>query len=272
MTININDLRFMRDGSLPQVLHPDDLHLLAPIDWRGSGKQSALLMLHGFSSTPAVFRQLFPKLNGYDAIISPILPGHAQNISSFSKIKAEDWFKAVEGYCESLLKEYEKVDVLGFSLGGLLAYSLGQRYPLNHLYLLAPAFDLHIPLTLAIYLLKSLDFFGFSAVYNNGANMIVEHQQDIAYRTIPIKTILEVFELIKNFQYNPARCTSDLFLGKYDDVVDVQVVANLFHADPKVRIHWLEQSAHLLPLDSDSEIIASCINQKNTVALLDKTP
>lgn len=273
MTLTPNDFRLMRSGSTQLLLENDSLNVMAGIEQLGSGKESALLMLHGFSSTPAVFRQLIPHINGYDAILAPVLPGHAENISAFADIKAQEWLSAVQRHCENLLENYAKVDVLGLSLGGLLACYLGQHYPLNHLYLLAPALDLRLPLIPGLLLLNSLHALGFSAVYNTGANIMKPEQRDIAYRMIPVRVMREIFRLIRNFQFTAIKnCPIDLFLGKHDEVVAVERVASRFANNPETNIHWLNHSAHLLPLDTDFLDIAACINQNTTVVALDKIP
>lgn len=266
MKINTHDFRRMRSGSPQTLLEDAHRNLMTGINQHGSGKQSALLMLHGFSSTPAVFKQLLPELKGYDAIVAPALPGHAENMASFGNTKAQAWISAADMHCQALLDVYAKVDVLGLSLGGLLACHLAQHYPLNHLYLLAPALDLRVPLQAGLVLLKLLNLLGFYALYNTGANIISPEHQDIAYRMIPIRSLIEIFRLIKDFQWNPAKRPVDLFLGKYDEVVDVESLAERFARDPQTTIHWLNHSAHLLPLDGDFARIAACINQNTTVS------
>jgi carboxylesterase len=54
-------------------------------------------------------------------------------------------------------------------------------------------------------------------------------------------------------------CPTDLFLGRHDKVIDVQTVAQRY-ANQAVQIHWLEQSAHVLPLDTDRGVLLQAIN------------
>ena len=131
--MNINDFRYMRQGQQLSDLKSEESSLLIPIDQQGKNKEHALLILHGFSSSPAVYRDLIPKIKHYDAIVCPVLPGHADSINSFSKSKGCEWLKAAEEHCATLINEYKKVDVLGLSLGGLLSYKLSHSFALNHL-------------------------------------------------------------------------------------------------------------------------------------------
>lgn len=256
-----DDFRYMQRGKQLSELKQTDWALLNPINQNGEGKNRALLALHGFSSSPAVYRYLLPKIEHYDAIVCPLLPGHGESIESFSKSKAQDWFLAAKNHCDNLIKTYEKVDILGLSLGGLLACKLCQSYPINHLYLLAPALrlNLHINRTLAIaQLLKRL---GFRHIRNIAGNLMSNQHAEIAYRKLPISAVIEMLHYARQYEWIPPECPTDLFLGRFDQVVSSQQVEQLFTNLPNTKIHWLNQSAHVLPLDNDLNEIIDCINQ-----------
>jgi carboxylesterase len=218
-----------------------------------------LLLLHGFSSSPAVFRRLQPALPHYDAIVCPVLPGHGDSIAAFSLVKATDWVLAAEAVCAALMKDYQHVDVVGLSLGGLLACHLSQRFKLHHLYLLAPALALQLPIKLALVCAHLLRGLGFKRVQNRAGNLNSKQYNELAYCQLPITAIIEILTLINTFQFIEPTCPTDLFLGRSDGVVYSKQVENLFAHLPKVNRHWLENSAHVLPLDADVEQIISCI-------------
>ena len=257
--MNIQDFCFTWRGQQQGHLLKKDAHFLKPIDIRGQGREHALLLLHGFSSTPAVFRAMLPELTGYDAVVCPVLPGHADSILSFSKATACEWMSAAELACEALLKEYTFVDVLGLSLGGLLACHLSHRFALNRLYLLAPAIDLRLNLDLSLVAARILTRLGFRRLRNRAGNLHTDHYRELTYRQLPIASIIEILTLVQNFQFMPPDCPTDVFLGCFDEVVDSTKVACRFENIPSAKIHWLENSAHILPLDGDIEIILGCI-------------
>jgi carboxylesterase len=259
--MNYNDFYYMRRGKQISVLTQKDAHLLQPIDKRGSDTKRALLLLHGFSSSPAVFRYLIPQISAYDALICPVLPGHGDSVAAFSSCTAQDWLLAVHRICEGLLNEFEQVDVLGFSLGGLIACELSQHFPLNHLFLLAPALKLKINLKLMLKLAHTLNYLGVYQIRNAAGNLLSNDSAEIAYRALPITTIIEVLQLIQNHQWTAPKCSIDLFLGMQDGVVSSTKVVQLFHSHPNTRIHWLRNSAHVLPLDNDHQEIAQRMNQ-----------
>lgn len=261
--MNNNDFRYMRRGKQVSDLSQEEMSLLHPINQRGEGKERALLVLHGFSSTPAVYRLLIPRLKHYDAIVCPALSGHAQSIEAFSQSTASQWLATATQACEELIKEYQKVDVLGLSLGGLLACELSKRFSLNHLFLLAPALKLKLHLPAMITLAQVLQYLGFKQLRNAAGNLVSTEQAEIAYKKLPITTILEILSLIRDYQWVAPSCPVDLFLGSHDEVVASEAVEALFASLPNAKVHWLTNSAHVLPLDRDLDEIVECINLIN---------
>ncbi len=250
----------MSGGKPVKPFSSEDAPLLAPFDIRGTGDARALLLLHGFSSSPAVFRAMSPAITGYDAVVCPLLPGHADSISGFANITSIEWLAAASEACEALVKHYQAVDVLGFSLGGLLACHLSQRYPLNRLYLLAPSLSLHINVPVTLWGARVLQGLGIRHLRNRAGNLYTTRFAELAYRQQPLTTIIEILTLIKDFHFVPPNCPTDLFLGRFDAVVDSKQVAERFKNQPYVTTHWLEHSAHVLPLDGDIEAIVACVN------------
>lgn len=256
-----DDFRYMHRGKITATLAPADAALLAPIEYEGPGRERALLLLHGFTSSPAVYRRLIPSLMMYDTLVCPVLPGHGESIDAFSKARAEDWLMCASRACERLVGTYQKVDVMGLSLGGVLACSLSQRFQLNHLYLLAPALALHRNLPLLLLAARVLRALGLSRIPNYAGNIHQEGHAELAYRQLPVNCIIEILSLIKTFQFAQPTCPVDVFLGRYDDVVSASKIITLFANLPDTHIHWLEHSAHVLPLDGDVDEIIACVRE-----------
>lgn len=243
-----NDFCFMRRG---QVIKACDGSEALSINRRSLQKQRALLLLHGFASTPAVFREMLPQLATYDAVVCPLLAGHGECLLDFSTSTGQAWLDCALEACEALMGEYAAVDVMGLSLGGLLACHLSQRFKLNHLYLLAPALILRKNSTRLLYLAKGLHGLGFTYLRNTGGNICDAYQHELTFRLLPIKTIIEMIQLIRAYPQTPLMTPTDLYLGRHDEVVDSERIAAMALEWPNANIHWLEHSAHILPLDRD---------------------
>ena len=250
--MNIDAFRYMRRGIHLFTLDHKDSFLLAPIEHRNNRSHRALLLLHGFSSTPAVFRLMLPSLVlYYDAVYCPVLVGHAENLDVFAKTKASDWTSQTEQTYAMLANQFTRIDVMGLSLGGILACHLSTQFNLHHLYLLAPALDLQLGLNSTIMLAKTLNWLGFRKIRAAAGDLYTSQNCELAYRQVPLPTIIELLTLIQQFQFTPPTCPTDLFLGCHDQVVSSWRVADRFADQASTNIHWLANSAHVLPLDGD---------------------
>lgn len=260
--IQTNDFRYMWRGKIKQVLPEKDAYRLAPVVIKKQNHDHALLLLHGFSSTPAVYRLMIPQFTSYDAIVCPVLPGHGQNLTVFGEAQARDWLNGAEQAYDALKADYKHVDVMGLSLGGLLACHLANTRDIRHLYLLSPALSLKINIPASLLLAKLLQWLGVSKIPNRAGNLHKEEHFELAYTKLPIATIIEILTLINKGLKSLPMGPTDLFLGRFDNVVDVKKVARLFKDSPHVHLHWLNNSAHVLPIDGDVGDIINCVNLK----------
>lgn len=261
MSIVQQDFAWLWQGIVKKKLTRGELHYLEPIEIHRGKTEHALLLIHGFSSSPAVFRTMFPALDDYDGVVIPVLPGHGQNIQAFSETSPQAWIDCVETECNKLLQRYKKVDVLGISLGGMLAYHLAQTYPLHHVFLLAPALALHFPMSLGPMIPKLLQKVGLASIKNQGGNIQDPKYAELTYRRLPIQAIIHILDMIHSFSFAPPTCPTDVFLGKHDAVVNSSKVIQLFQSQPHTHIHMLKHSAHVLSLDADVDQICAVIQR-----------
>lgn len=259
--INLCDFGCMRQGLQLSGLSLEEAELTKAQYLVQGKKNRVLLLLHGFSSTPAVYRHFIPALPDYDAISVPLLPTHGESIEAFATMQGDELLVFVEDVAASLVKEYQQVDVLGLSLGGVLALHVANNFNIRQLFLLAPALDLHLSLNRTIKLASFLQLLGFHTLRSLAGSICHKNSYEIAYKQIPLATVKELLTLIKNFKFTLPSCPIDLFLGSQDDVVASAEVAARFEGS-HTQIHWLKRSAHVLPLDNDWNLILNCIKQR----------
>lgn len=93
--------------------------------WRTSGRGAPLVLIHGWGSSTAIFDELMSRLPDCHCH-APDLPGYgastaAATIDLVALVKdLIDWFDALG---------LEKVTLLGWSLGGMIAQELAARFP-----------------------------------------------------------------------------------------------------------------------------------------------
>ena len=90
--------------------------------------ENGILLLHGFSGTPAEIRELGARLHsrGY-GVSAPALPGHAGHTRSLDETTIDDYLQFAESAFDVVRRRYRAVYVVGFSMGGTLGLHLAQR-------------------------------------------------------------------------------------------------------------------------------------------------
>jgi len=111
------------------------------------GGKTGVLLLHGFTGDPRDLRDLAFRLNnaGFTASL-PRLPGHGTNGSDFLQSGWRDWLRAAVDAWIDLAGRCERVHLVGYSMGGVLAALLAAHFPVSRLVLAAPALKTRNPL------------------------------------------------------------------------------------------------------------------------------
>jgi esterase/lipase len=98
------------------------------------------LLLHGFTGGPYELQPLAEHLcqSGTYCVL-PSLPWNGQVLPETGRVHWSDWVEAAEEEARKLTAGPRPFDVIGFSMGGLLAAYIATRYPVRRLVLLNAA-------------------------------------------------------------------------------------------------------------------------------------
>lgn len=107
------------------------------------GGPEAVLLVHGFTGTPAEMRPLAEILHaqlGWQ-MEGILLPGHGTTIANLAKTPRKAWYEAAESAALSLRKRFDRVHLVGLSMGSLVVTEVLRRHPKDFasIALLAPA-------------------------------------------------------------------------------------------------------------------------------------
>lgn len=93
-----------------------------------------VLMLHGFSGGPYEVMPLVDYIQKHTnwTIEMPTLCGHGETLS-LKGYTAEHWLVDAEIAYKKLADKVKEVYVVGFSMGGVIALYLANRYPVGNL-------------------------------------------------------------------------------------------------------------------------------------------
>lgn len=109
-----------------QKKNPFDLPVCKPVDI--AGNEHGILLMHGFTGTPAHMRKLADAIaeKGY-TVKSICLPGHATTEDDMAKADWLQWLQAAKEATLELRNRCKTVTVSGLSMGGVLALLVAEQ-------------------------------------------------------------------------------------------------------------------------------------------------
>ena len=226
------------------------LHQLAQPFYK-EGSQEACLLIHGFTGSPAHMRYLGQSLNdkGY-TVKGLLLPGHGTSLKQMEKTNSRDWWTKVESEYQELREKYDRVYVLGLSMGGILSLLLAQEYDVDKVVPIAAPIKLQDKLA---YLTPILKYF---KRFRRWPEESID-DYDIGYSGMPVKTVPELLKLMKKAKSNLAKveCPT-LIVQSYQDQTVKPVSAEIIHKNitsSDKEILWLEKSGHVCTVGPEKE-------------------
>lgn len=189
----------------PELLYREELHLTnQPFEFSGNNKK-AVLLIHGWTSTPYEVRRLGVYLheNGY-TVQAPVLTGHGTIPKDLEEVKWREWLNDVRYSYHELKKSHEKVYIAGTSIGSCLALVLAEECPeISGLILMATPYKIRVEkISVFFAYLMSLFKTYNKKFYPPTFGLATTITRLIAYQSYPIKSALETFDLVKRARKN----------------------------------------------------------------------
>jgi len=231
-------------------------------DWfaQGSGanKEVGILLVHGFTGSPASMRPWAEYLNqrGYTVKV-PLLPGHGTTPHDLNLVKWQEWPAKVESDLQELLRTCRKVFICGLSMGGGTTLNIATRYSreLAGIILVNPMIHVKfVPHQLAWAISR------FQKMRDSvGDDIKRPGITEYGYDALPS---VGVYQLLKMLHYTRKRLhdvTAPMLLfHSVDDhtlpVTNTEIVMKGVGSRQKQRIE-LVNSYHVATLDYDQEVI-----------------
>jgi len=90
----------------------------------------AIIFIHGFMGCSAQFDELIEILGTKSVSFHKlVLPGHETDLSGFNKSRSRHWRQYVNESVEEICRSYDRVLIVGHSMGGLLAVNTSVSLP-----------------------------------------------------------------------------------------------------------------------------------------------
>jgi carboxylesterase len=231
-------------------------------DWfspgSGANKEIGILLVHGFTGSPASMRPWAEYLNqrGYTVKV-PLLPGHGTTPEDLNLVKWEEWPAKVESDLQELLRTCRKVFICGLSMGGGTTLNVASKYSkeLSGIILVNPMIHVKfVPHQLAWAISR------FQKMRESvGDDIKRPGITEYGYDALPA---VGVYQLLKMLHYTRKRLNMVtvpmLLFHSVDDhtlpVTNTEIVMKGVGSREKQRIE-LVNSFHVATLDYDQEII-----------------
>lgn len=210
----------------------------------------ACLLIHGFTGGPYEVLPLAQALEAEGWVCRvPALPGHAGSMSpSLEGVTCDDWLAAVCKEAEELEKAYGAFDLVGFSMGGMLAVHLAARFQVKHLVLLSAA---------AIYVSPKRFLKEWLDRMRAKDRSVVER-----IRQTPLRSTWEFMKLVRRVRpdLGQVRAPAMILQGMQDHIVHPFSARYLARRlSVQSRIAYFPLSKHLLCLDRESEQVIGTV-------------
>ena len=231
-------------------------------DWSaiGSGKNKkvGVLLVHGFTGSPASMRPWAEYLNqeGFTVRV-PLLPGHGTKPEDLNEVTWDQWPAKVEAELDELFKSCSKVFICGLSMGGGTTLNVATRLSkkLSGIILVNPMIHVAFIGPEVAYFLSRFQKLRKSV----GDDIKRPGVTEWGYDALPTRG---VYQLLKMLKYTRSRLHDvtvpmQLFHSVDDHTLPVsntEIIMKSVGSRIKQRIE-LTNSYHVATLDYDAEII-----------------
>lgn len=205
--------------------------------------KKAILIVHGFAGGTYDEEELanYLELNrGFD-VFQFTLPGHKKNLS---KVEHQEWISAGEEQVEWLIRNgYNKIYLIGHSMGGVIATYLASKYrEVKKLVLAAPAFHYLNVIKNDLNVGKSLKI-APKIIKDYGSDEVIARMLKL-----DISVIKEFMDLVKHYYDYPKLviCKVLILQGKKDNLVPVSSSEYVYNniKSSKKKLVLLEDVTH----------------------------
>ncbi|TKH25510.1 carboxylesterase [Bacillus wiedmannii] len=231
------------------------MKLASPKPFTFEGGDRAVLLLHGFTGNSADVRMLgrFLEKKGYSCH-APIYKGHGVPPEELVHTGPEDWWQDVmEAY--QLLKDkgFEKIAVVGLSLGGVFSLKLGYTVPVLGV----------VPMCAPMYIKSEETMYqgilAYAREYKNREQKSPEQieQEMLEFQKTPMNTLKALQQLIADVRNNVDMIYAPTFVvqARHDEMINTDSANIIYNGVESTLkdIKWYEDSTHVITLDKQRD-------------------
>ncbi len=224
------------------------------------GDKRGIILVHGFTGSPAEMLPLGNYLHSLGfSVICPRLAGHGTSPEDMERTSWRDWYYCVCDAYYLLQKFCQSIDIVGLSMGSLLALRAACQFPLKR------AAILSVPINLAAARGLSL----LPAREKSNSVFIIKPQRrlispkPVGYRRMPLLCVHELLSCIEDVKQrlNKVHCPLLIVQSKNDRTVEYTSAPYVYERVSSIekKIVSLEKSGHIVTLDCEQDIVFAAL-------------
>ncbi|MTD31578.1 carboxylesterase [Planomicrobium sp. YIM 101495] len=216
--------------------------------------RTGVLLIHGFTGGPFEVQPLADYIEERTEwlVEIPTLPGHGEKLK-LKNVSAESWMMEAELAIRKLKEQADRIIVVGFSMGGLIAMYLATRYKLDRLVLLSAAVKYINP----VQLLEEIRNSARDAMSRKLSENPLFHLYEYKLIHTPISAAVEFLRIVRFVEpyYKSIKVPVIIVQGEKDGIVPPSAANLIFEtigSEEKLLI-TSANSQHLICYSDDSE-------------------
>lgn len=219
------------------------------------GGERAVLCLHGFTGNSADCRMLarYLEKQGYTCY-GPQYRGHGVPPEELVKYGPEDWWQDVQDAYHFLKeKGYEKIAVVGLSLGGVFSLRLGYTVPIKGIVTMCA------PMYIKSEEVMYQGVLEYAAEYKRQegkSDEVIEEEMD-QFKQSPMKTLKALQDMIADVRNNVDMIYAPTFVvqARHDHMINTESANIIYNEIESVdkKIKWYEESGHIITFDKEKD-------------------
>lgn len=214
------------------------------------GAKYAVMLIHGILSTPKFWDDFVKIIPDDYSIYNLLLEGHGGEVEDFSKTSMDAWRSQIKGFFDAIASRYEKIILVGHSMGTLFSIQRAVARPdkVAALFLLASPMTVKVKPTVVRYSLRIVfDKVDESKPIERSAKETLSiRPTKKMWKYIPwAPRFLELFSEIKRTRPLIDRLTVPTFVfqSKLDELVSIKS-AEYFRGHDGISLSVLHTSSH----------------------------
>ena len=220
---------------------------------------AGVLAFHGFTGSPFEVRALGDLLreHGFGVLATPIA-GHSTHVDDLAKTTADDYVREAERAFDEAAARFERVYVVGLSLGGTLALHLGANRPVAGIVTISAPLFLYPLVRATLPLIEQ-----WLPQLHTPANFAAWQGNVVGYKTMPIgaaKILVEVLNRVRA-ELEQVRAPLLVIHTTRDLTVPVDSAREIFDraASEDKALELIDAGSHLMTIEPNLSLIDAII-------------